>query len=46
MESTKTNQLSITIPKIGAELAAGDWKTIEKILMSVFNDYDNTVYYI
>lgn len=38
------NNKSIAIPKIGAGLAGGDWKTIENILKEVFDNYDITVY--
>lgn len=42
----KTNHKSVAIPKIGAGLAGGDWKVIEKILNRVFSDYDVTVYHL
>jgi len=42
----KEKGLSISIPKIGAGLAGGDWVIIEGILNEVFFDYDITVYYI
>ena len=35
---------TICMPKIGAGLAGGDWKIIEKILLDVFNDTTINVY--
>lgn len=42
----KQYNYTIAIPKIGAGLAGGDWKTIKKILNEVFADYDVTVRYL
>lgn len=40
----KMKHLTVAMPKIGAGLAGGDWKIIEKILEEVFTDHDVTVY--
>lgn len=45
-EYARARDLSIAIPKIGAGLAGGDWKVIEKTLNEVFSDYDVTVYHL
>lgn len=42
----KDKGLSVAIPKIGAGLAGGNWRTIESIINEVFNDYDITVYFL
>lgn len=42
----KENKMTVAIPKIGAGLAGGDWKTIKKILDEVFVDFDVTVRYL
>lgn len=43
---SKENNLKIAIPKIGAGLAGGDWKVIEKIINDIFIDIDIFCYYI
>lgn len=45
-EYAQSRGLSVAIPKIGAGLAGGDWDVIEKIIETVFSDYDITVYYL
>jgi O-acetyl-ADP-ribose deacetylase (regulator of RNase III) len=45
-EFAKSKSFTISIPKIGAGLAGGDWNIIEKILEEVFSDYDITIYYL
>lgn len=43
-EFAKSRGYSVSIPKIGAGLAGGDWNIIKSILDEVFSDYDVTVY--
>lgn len=45
-EFAKRTNRKVSIPKIGAGLAGGDWKIIEGIINKVFNDYDIYVYYL
>jgi O-acetyl-ADP-ribose deacetylase (regulator of RNase III) len=45
-EYAKARKWTIALPKIGAGLAGGDWRTIKKILDEVFADYDCSVYYL
>jgi O-acetyl-ADP-ribose deacetylase (regulator of RNase III) len=45
--TAQLNQLSIAMPMfIGCGLANGDWKVVEKIIESVFSDYEVTLYKI
>ena len=41
---SKENNLSVAIPLIGAGLANGDWKIIEKIINDIFVDINISVY--
>ena len=41
----KLYPLSIACPYgMGTGIASGDWRTIEKILINIFDDYDITIY--